>query len=109
MQFYDYCEKRLNRPGLYKERDKFRELASMKATVQDVSVRAGIKLSFSDVLLMYELCRYEVAYRNVSGWCGVFSQDNFKVNKTFSKIKYAKLCRMLFRIFLPTILLGYGI
>ena len=96
MQFYDYCEKRLNRPGLYKERDKFRELTSMKATVQDVSARAGIELSFSDVLLMYELCRYEVAYRNVSGWCGVFSQENFKVNKTSSKIKSAKLCIVCF-------------
>ena len=85
MQFYDYCEKRLNLPGLYKERDKFRELASMKTTVQDVSARTGIKLSFSDVLLMYELCRYEVAYRNISGWCGVFSQDNFKVNETSKK------------------------
>ena len=60
----------------------------MKATVHDISVRAGFELSFSDVLLMYEMCRFEVAHRNVSGWCGVFSQENLKVKSNILNPKY---------------------
>ena len=63
----------------------------MKATVQDISVRAGFELSFSDVLLMYEMCRFEVAHRNVSGWCGVFSQENLKVKSNIFNIEIPKI------------------
>ena len=68
----------------------------MKATVQDISVRAGFELSFSDVLLMYEMCRFEVAHRNVSGWCGVFSQENFKVKS--NTILNIRIPKILFRV-----------
>ena len=47
------------------------------------------ELTFEDVVLMYDMCRYEAAWQPhlVSVWCAVFDDSDLEVGemKTYSK------------------------
>ena len=48
------------------------------------------ELSFEDVILIYDLCRYEHAREpeKVSVWCAAFNQDDLEVFEYYNELEY---------------------
>ena len=47
------------------------------------------QLSFEDVVLMYDMCRYEKAWypEKISPWCAAFSKEDLKVTISWNQLK----------------------
>ena len=88
LRFYEFCPAYIEgvdgNNHTFEEKWKFMEEPAYQDMVLDVSARVGTSLSVSDVMMAWNLCRYELAEfpdtsLHISPWCAIFSEDNFQV------------------------------
>ncbi|EDW17361.1 uncharacterized protein Dmoj_GI16858 [Drosophila mojavensis] len=90
---YDYCSdfKDKNYKGEGSEYQKFRTSAIWNRTMADITKRLGFTfLAEDDIKLMFDICRYEQAWRvdRTSVWCGVFLPEQVTVLEYAEDLKY---------------------
>ena len=99
-QFYDYCEtwedSVEDNPNTHREQDLFESTEHVRGLMNNVNQRLGFtisisesddhlndmeNLSFEDVQLIYNICRYEAAWhpQDISYWCSAFSEEDLRV------------------------------
>ena len=81
-------------PDTYEEQNMFEKSPNVQLLLQNVNDRLGFtpseegneseednQLSFEDMKLVYDMCRYEAAWhpQNISYWCAAFNDDDLKV------------------------------
>ncbi|XP_030380202.1 multiple inositol polyphosphate phosphatase 1 [Scaptodrosophila lebanonensis] len=91
---YDYCTayKEQNYKGPDSDSYKYRQSALWNNTLTDISRRLGFQytLSADDILLMYDMCRYEQAWQvdRTSVWCAAFLPEQVTVLEYEDDLKY---------------------
>ncbi|VVC26257.1 Histidine phosphatase superfamily,Histidine phosphatase superfamily, clade-2,Histidine acid [Cinara cedri] len=74
------------------EAKKFEEGPYMRSIVSRVSAAMGLKqnLSYENVSLMFESCKYEKAWyiQSRPAWCAVFTKDDFEIFEYLEDLKY---------------------
>lgn len=95
LQFYDFCTKWIEdideNEATYEEQRLFRDGPEMAAVRGRVEARLGFdEIGFEDLVLMYDLCRYERAFwpRKVSTWCAVFDKEGLEVLEYYEELEY---------------------
>lgn len=95
---YDYCEswKGHDYNGPQTEDYKFKHSELWNKTLQEVSSRLGFDytLEASDVELMYDACRYELAWKpdRTSPWCGAFLPEHIYTLEYSDDVHYYYKC-----------------
>ncbi|KAK3913316.1 Multiple inositol polyphosphate phosphatase 1, partial [Frankliniella fusca] len=93
LQFDELCPAwRKDRERALKEVELFESGAEMEQTIGRVSYRLGFhyNLSMENVDLMWEMCRYDKAWKYVSlsPWCSAFTEDDLKVMEYRADLQY---------------------
>lgn len=93
LQFDELCPAwRQDQPRALKEVELFESGPEMAQTLARVSRRLGFayNLSLDNVDLMWEMCRYDKAWRYVSlsAWCAAFTEDDLKVMEYRADLQY---------------------
>ncbi|XP_050423416.1 uncharacterized protein LOC126835150 [Adelges cooleyi] len=75
--------------GVEYESQKFKKGDSMKKVVERVNVKMGSDdITLREVLMMYEVCRYEIAFDDgsIPPWCSVFCQEDLEIIEYFDEL-----------------------
>ncbi|KAE8750599.1 hypothetical protein FOCC_FOCC002579 [Frankliniella occidentalis] len=93
LEFDELCPAwRKDRERALKEVEIFEIGAEMEQTIARVSYRLGFhyNLSMENVDLMWEMCRYDKAWKYVSlsPWCSAFTEDDLKVMEYRADLQY---------------------
>lgn len=93
LEFDELCPAwRKDRARALKEVEIFEIGAEMEQTIARVSYRLGFhyNLSMENVDLMWEMCRYDKAWKYVSlsPWCSAFTEDDLKVMEYRADLQY---------------------
>jgi len=87
VRFYDFCDRFQeevdNNPETYAEEALLEETEYWLEMKEDVEATTGVELEFDDVILIWNMCRYERAWTPIvqpgSPWCALFSDDDLKI------------------------------
>ncbi|ALC43578.1 Mipp1 [Drosophila busckii] len=90
---YDYCTdfKNKNYKGEGSEYYKFTNSRQWNQTMEDIGRRLGFTyLDEKDIMLMYDMCRYEQAWQvdRTSVWCAAFLPEQVNVLEYAEDLKY---------------------
>ena len=93
LQFDELCPFwKKDKPRVLKEVELFEAGPEMEQTIARVSHRLGFRynLSLENVDLMWEMCRYDKAWRyiSLSPWCSAFTEDDLKVMEYRADLQY---------------------
>lgn len=93
LQFDEMCPSwKANRPRAMAEVELFERGPEMEQTILQVSRRLGFNynLSMENIDLMWEMCRYDKAWKYVSlsPWCAAFTEDDLKVMEYRADLQY---------------------
>ena len=84
----------MDKDDTFHERDEFLESPTMSAVIEQVNKKLGFEgdesIAFSDLDLMYDMCRYQLAWtpEKRSFWCSVFDTEHLKVLEYSKDLKY---------------------
>jgi len=94
MRFYSDCQKFQSEVDdneeTFAERKKFLASPTFQEMVTEISRKTGISLDVSQVLLIWDMCRYEKAWKPAEGspWCSIFSESDLELFEFQEDLKY---------------------
>jgi len=94
LKFYDNCDKYIE--GVKTNEEARAEMHKLEKSedyldmIKEVSLTGGVDFTLSDVDLMWDICRFEMAWwpHNSSPWCQLFSENNLKIIEFREDLKY---------------------
>ncbi|XP_034951707.1 multiple inositol polyphosphate phosphatase 1-like [Chelonus insularis] len=94
LRFYKACDKWLKNvkknPQALRELEEFKQSATMKTMLENMSQRLGFNVDFDDIKLMRSMCSFETAWneQTKSPWCHILSPEAFEVMEFVDDLKY---------------------
>jgi len=94
LRFYSDCPKFQtevdDNEETYAERDKFIASQVFQEMVERVNSKAGIPLTVSRIILIWDMCRYENAWYpdTTSPWCSLFSEADLELFEFQEDLRY---------------------
>lgn len=94
LKFYDNCDKYkeevAHNNATIAEVYKREESTDYLAMIDEVSIRGGVGFTAGDVDLLWNICRFEMAWwpESKSPWCKLFSEINLKIIEFRDDLKY---------------------
>lgn len=93
-RYYDNCPKWNKEVDhseqTLKQRNKFEESSEFMELLLNLTNLLGVEITLKDVDLMYDTCRFEMAWspESSSPWCSIFSEEQIKLINFAKDLKY---------------------